>query len=26
VQGVSQSPIDDWPGELTPGRLYVSER
>ena len=25
VHGVSTSPIDDWPGELAPGQLYVSE-
>ena len=25
VHGVSTSPVDDWPGELTPGQLYVSE-
>ena len=25
VNGVSVSPADDWPGELAPGRLYVTE-
>jgi oligopeptide transport system substrate-binding protein len=25
VHGVSTSPVDDWPGELAPGQLYVSE-
>lgn len=25
VHGVSTSPVDDWPGELAPGRLYVSD-
>jgi oligopeptide transport system substrate-binding protein len=25
VHGVSSSPIDDWPGDLAPGQLYLSE-
>jgi oligopeptide transport system substrate-binding protein len=25
VHGVSPSPVDDWPGELAPGQLYLSE-